>query len=213
MTIGHILPHLVSPTISLNVRVHGPDLCRAPQFPRHAVAPLCARAIPLGIAGWPRFRVCSRDLGGGSGHAGTRPERRPRRQDRGGRQDAAPRHPGIGPNATNPFTVFEITGEREQARSLFLLARDPPGRLLLPIPLHAMPSPSSRPAGLASSTAPPFFPPQPTLDRLAPLALLHRLHLPSSPLGLTLDRLTPPTLLPRLHLPRRDSPVCPRASP
>ena len=172
MTIEHILPHLASPTIFLGVRARVPDLCRAPQFPRHSVAPLCARAIPLGIAGWPWFRVGSRDLGGGSGNAGTRPERRPRGQDRGGRQDAAPRHPGIGPNAINPFTVFEITGEREQARSLFPLPCNPPGRLLLPIPLHTIPSPSPRPAGLASLIAPPFFLSQPTLDRLALLALL-----------------------------------------
>ena len=107
MTIEHILPRLAAPTIFLGVRVRVPDRCRAPQFPRHAVAPLCPRAIPLGIAGWPRFGVCSRNLGGGSGNAGTRPERRPRRQDRGGRQDAAPRHPGIGPNAINPSTVSQ----------------------------------------------------------------------------------------------------------
>jgi len=36
--------------------------------------------------------------------AGTRPERRPRGQDRDGRHDAAPRLPGIGPNAINPST-------------------------------------------------------------------------------------------------------------
>src|SRR5262249_42284320 len=43
--------------------------------------------------------------GGGEGHAGTRPERRPRGPDRSGPQEAAPRHPGIGPNAINPSTV------------------------------------------------------------------------------------------------------------
>src|SRR5262249_11777497 len=48
---------------------------------------------------------------------------------------------------------------------------------------------SPRPANCASLIAPPFFPPQPTLDRLTPLTLLHQ-----------------------FHLPRRDRPVSPRAS-
>jgi hypothetical protein len=55
-----------------------------------------------GIAGWPWCRIHWRSPGGGSGNAGTRPERRPGGQDRGGRHDAAPRHPGIGLNAINP---------------------------------------------------------------------------------------------------------------
>src|SRR6266481_3296973 len=110
MTIEHIRSHLASPTIPLAVRVLVLDPSLALQFPGHSSAPVCAGAIPLGIAGWPWFGVGSRNLGGGSGHAGTRPERRPRRQDRCGRQDAAPRLPGIGLKAINPFTVLEITG-------------------------------------------------------------------------------------------------------
>ena len=46
-------------------------------------------------------------MGGGQGNAGTRPRRKPRARPRGGRHDAAPRHPGIGPNAINPFKFFE----------------------------------------------------------------------------------------------------------
>ena len=48
-------------------------------------APSRERATQPGIARWPECPIPSRSLGGGSGHAGTRPERRHRCQDRGGR--------------------------------------------------------------------------------------------------------------------------------
>jgi hypothetical protein len=62
-----------------------------------------------GIAHGPESGVGSKSLGGGSGNAGTRPELRPGCQDRAGRHDAAPRQPGIGPEAINPLTVFQVT--------------------------------------------------------------------------------------------------------
>src|SRR5438105_579405 len=66
-------------------------------------------ATQPGIVWWPWSGVRWRSLGGGEGNAGTRPERRPRCPDRGGRH-AAPGRPGIGRKAGYPLTVFEITG-------------------------------------------------------------------------------------------------------
>src|SRR6478672_4477660 len=72
-------------------------------------------------------------------------------------------------------------------------------------------SPSPRPAGPASSISPPFFPTEPTLDRHAPLILLH--HFTSIFPHRTHARSPAPlTLLHRFHLPSLDGPGCPRAS-
>ena len=139
---------------------------------------------------WPGavVRCMLEEPGRRIGPRGDATQRRPGREDRGGRQDAAPRHPGIGPKAINPLTVFEITGQRNEPDRCSPRRTPHPGdchRRFLPTP----PPPSPRAAGPASSISPPFFPTQ-----------------------LALHRLAPPTLFHRFHLPRLDGPGCPRAS-
>ena len=126
-------------------------------------------------------------LGGGSGNAGTRPERRPRCQDRDGRHDAAPRLPGIGLKAINPLTVFEITGKPRKSDRCSHRRTDHSG--------------DCRRGSLRAS---------PPRDRLVTPALLHRSHLRSSPLN-PRDRLATPPRLQRAH--HRSPPLQPSRPP
>ena len=73
---------------------------------------LCTAPDQSRLARWSFPAVQCADLGGGSGNAGTRPQRRPRDQNRGGRHDAAPRHPGMARKRPLPGQVLKKPARR-----------------------------------------------------------------------------------------------------